>query len=75
MLPLLSTICVIESIQYCANASKDWAVQNKLQLNEDNTEALLVASSSPDELPTSIQIGPRVVPFYKTIRNLGVTLY
>ena len=50
-------------------------VQNKLQLNEGKTEVILVAiSSSGKDLPTSIQIGSSVVPFVKSVRNLGVIL-
>ena len=50
-------------------------VQNKLQLNEGKTEALLVATSSSDkDLPTSIQMGSSVVPFVKSVRNLDVIL-
>ena len=50
-------------------------VQNKLQLNEGKTEALLVATSSSDkDLPTAIQIGSSVVPFVKSVRNLVVIL-
>ena len=50
-------------------------VQNKLQMNEGKTKALLVATSSSDkDLPTSIQIGSSVVPLVKSVRNLGVIL-
>ena len=64
-----------ESIQYCTNDIQSWLFQNKLQLNESKTEALLVATSSSDkDLPTSIQIGSRVMPFVKSVRNLGVIL-
>ena len=50
-------------------------VHNKLQLNEGKTEALLVATSRADkDLPTSIQIGSSIVPFVKSVRNLGVIL-
>ena len=50
-------------------------VQNKLQLNEGKTETLLVATSSSDkDLPTSTQIGSSVMPFVKSVRNLGVIL-
>ena len=49
-------------------------VQNK-QLNKDKTEAPRLATSSSDkDLPTSIQIGSRVMPFVKSVRNLGVIL-
>ena len=64
-----------EIIQHCTNDIQSWMVQNKLQLNKGKTEALLVATSSSDkDLPTSIQIGSRVVPFVKSVRNLGVIL-
>ena len=66
----------IEIIQHCTNDIQSWMVQNKLQLNEGKTEALLVATSSSHKaLPTSIQIGSSVVPFVKSVRNrLGVIL-
>ena len=65
----------IEIIQHCTNDIQSWMVQNKLQLNEGKTEALVVATSSSDkDLPTSIQIGSSVVPFVKSVRNLGVIL-
>ena len=54
---------------------QSWMLQNKLQLNESKTKSLLVATSSSDkDLPTSIQIGSSVVPFVKSVRNLGVIL-
>ena len=57
------------------NDKQSWKVQNKLQQNEGKTEALLVATSSSDkDLPTVIQIGSSVVPFVKSVRNLGVIL-
>ena len=51
-------------------------IRNKLhQLNQGKIEALLVATSSSDkDLPASIQIGSSVVPFVKSVRNLGVIL-
>ena len=50
-------------------------VHGKLQLNEGKTEALLVATSSSDkDLPISIKLGSSVVPFVKSVRNLGVIL-
>ena len=65
----------IEIIQHCTNDIQSWMVQNKLQLNEGKTEALLVATSSSDkDLPTSIEIGSSVVPFVKSVRNFGVIL-
>ena len=44
----------IMSIQCYTSDIKGWMIGNKLQLNEDKTEALLVPASSCDkELPTS----------------------
>ena len=43
-------------------------VQNKLQF------LLVATSSSNKDLPTSIQIGSSVVPFAKSVGNLGVIL-
>ena len=65
----------IEIIQHYTNNIQSWMVHNKLQLNEGKTEALLVATSSSDkDLPTSMQMGSSVVPFLKSVRNLGVIL-
>ena len=65
----------IEIIQHCTNDIQSWMVQNKLQLNEGKTEAVLVATSRADkDLPTYIRIGSSVVPFVKSVRNLGVIL-
>ena len=56
----------IEIIQHCTNDIQSLMVQNKLQLNEGKTEALLAATSSSDkDLPTAVQIGSSVVPFVK----------
>jgi len=52
----------IDVIPHSANDIQSWMVQNKLQLNEGKTEALLVATSSSDsDLPASIQIGSSVI--------------
>ena len=49
--------------------------QNKLQLNEDKTEAFLVTTSSCDkEPPVSIQIRSSIVPFVKNVENFGIAL-
>ena len=64
-----------ESIQYCTNDIQSWLFQNKLQLNESKTEALLVATSSSDkDLLTSIQTGSSVVPLVKSLRTFGFIL-
>ena len=65
----------IKSIQCCTSGIQGWMIGNKLQLNEDKTEALLVAASSCDKaLPAAIQKGSNAVPFVKSVQNLAVTL-
>ena len=64
----------IEIIQHCTNDIQSRMVQNKLQLNEGKTGALVATSSSDKDLPTSIQLGSSVVPFVKSVRNLGFIL-
>ena len=46
--------------------------QNKLQLNNEKTEALLTDPQSPPNLPLSIAIGQNEIQFSKLVRNLGV---
>ena len=51
-----------------------WSKMN-YRLNEGKTETLLVATSSSHKgLPKSIQTSSSVVPFVKSVRNLGVIL-
>ena len=65
----------IKSTWCCTSDSQGWMIQNRRQLNKDKTEALLVTTSSRDrELPASIQRGSSIVPFVRSVKNLGVTL-
>jgi hypothetical protein len=50
--------------------------ENKLKLNEDKTEALLVyaASSRKKPAPTPLMVSGEMVQLATTVRNLGVTL-
>ena len=63
---------LFSEMQSCTTAVKEWTLQNKLQLNEDKTDALLFAPSKHTDLPTSIVIGQSNVAFSSTARNLGV---
>ena len=47
----------IHNMEDCIGEIKVWMAQNKLQLNEDKTEAMLVASSSLHNPPQSITVG------------------
>ena len=64
---------LVLSTESCVQAVKQWTLQNKLQLNEDKTEALLIDPShrcpSP---PSSLCFGQSSVPFSECARNLGV---
>ena len=67
----------IQLIQTCVSDIKDWMIQNKLQLNDEKTEVLLLKSKStslPDPEPKSIQVGSCDVQFAASARNLGFTL-
>ena len=47
-------------------------VQNKLQLNDDNTEILLIGSAPGIDLPFSVRVGQSDMSFSSAARNLGV---
>ena len=47
--------------------------QDKLQLNEGKTEALLIDPKNSPNLPLSITIGQNDIVFSRSVRNLGVT--
>ena len=59
-------------MQNCMSDVKKWTTHNKLQLNEDKTEALLFNSSKSSDLPDVLRIGPSDIPFSYSARNLGV---
>ena len=64
----------IETVQDCTAAIKQWMTENKLKLNDDKTEALLVKSSrctALDPSLTSVKIGNADIPFVPCVRNLG----
>ena len=46
--------------------------QNKLQLNEGETEALLIDPQNSPNLPLSIKIGQNDICFSRSVLNLGV---
>ena len=51
---------------------KVWVVQNKLQLNDDKTEILLIGSAPGIDFPSSLCVGQSDIPFSNAARNFGV---
>ena len=69
----LSSILRVEK---CVSNVKTWMMSNKLQMNEDKTEVLLVTAKrviSLQHLPEFMNIGT-CVKFSPSVRNLGITL-
>ena len=67
----------IHSMESCIRDVKSWMTHNKLRLNDDKTEALVVSSqrmSASISLPESLLVGNARVPFSKSAKNLGVTI-
>ena len=65
------------TMRLCIDDIKDWMADNKLKLNDDKTEVMIISSSRMStalSIPESFDIGNRSVPFSDTVKNLGVTL-
>ncbi|WP_419634815.1 RNA-directed DNA polymerase, partial [Thiolapillus sp.] len=60
------------TIEACISDVKVWVVQNKLQLNDDKTEILLIGSAPGIDLPSSVRVGQSDISFSSAARNLGV---
>ena len=54
------------------NDVKVWVVQNKLQLNDDKTEILLIGSAPGIDLPSSVHVGQSDISFSSAACNLSV---
>ena len=52
-----------------------WVVQNKLQLNDDKTDILLIGSAPGTDLPASLCVGQSDIPFSSAAHNLGVIFH
>ena len=66
-----------ETLQNCTRDVKSWMTANKLQLNDNKTEAMIILSnrmSVHSPLLSVIHIGDTDVPFVSSVKNLGVTL-
>ena len=70
----LSSILCVEK---CVSDVKTWMTSNKLQMNEDKTDVLLVTTKrflSLQHLPKFMNINGTCVKFSPSVRNLGITL-
>ena len=70
---LPSILCV----EKCVSDDKTWITSNKLQMNDDKTDVLLVAAKrivNLQHLPEFMNINDTCVKFSPSVRNLGVTL-
>ena len=61
----------------CIDDIKDWMTDNKLKLNGDKTEVMIISSSRMStvlSIPDSFDVGNAPVPFSDKVKKLGVTL-
>ena len=68
---------IIHSTQSCISDVKAWMTNNQLQLNNDKTEMILIATKTvlnSDSVPQSINLEGSDIKFANTVRNLGVCL-
>ena len=68
---------LIQSMQQCVHNVKSWMTDNKLKLNDDKTEALIISApriSNSIPLPDSFTVGNSTVRFSQSAKYLGVTL-
>ena len=59
----------------CICDIKSWMIWNKLQINHDKTETILIATHQTyisHALPTSLNINGIPIEFSKSLRNLGI---
>jgi hypothetical protein len=56
----------------CVNDINRWLINNKLKLNEDKTELLLISSKFQSRpVINSIQVGEEAIQHQSSVRNLG----
>ena len=55
--PRSSTDSLFCNMQNCVSDVKKWTIHNKLQLNENKTEALLFDPSKSSDLPDVLRFG------------------
>jgi len=67
---------ILTETNNCYSDIQNWMVQNKLQLNGEKTEAMLVGTKNKLASVSikSIQLGNNVITLSDSVKNLGVTL-
>ena len=68
---------LVQSMQDCIADVRSWMTLNKLKLNNDKTEVMLLSSpqmSHKISCPSTMTVGDATVPFSSSVVNLGVTL-
>ena len=68
---------LVQSMEACVSDVKSWMTTNKLKLNDEKTEVLLVSSSRlsvSNPLPVSLVVGNTTIQFSSSAKNLGVVL-
>ena len=73
-LPKLKQHQTVLRVQDCVSDTKDWMIDNKLQLNVDKTKAMLFNSSKLQDTPASLSICQTTVTFSDSVRNIGFYL-
>ena len=67
----------ISKMQACVDGVKTWMSENKLQLNDSKTEAVLAMYkqlSTAHTVPVSMTVGCADITFSNQVKNLGVTI-
>lgn len=67
---------VIERLETCCKEIKLWMTKNRLKLNEEKTEAILIGSKENRELVDlkTINVGDATINIVDKVRNLGLIL-
>jgi hypothetical protein len=63
---------LLSTIEHCISDVRQWMTQNKLQLNDSKTEALLVGGGGRLDQTPKLTIGHSDIPFSDSVRDLGV---
>jgi hypothetical protein len=77
--PPSDAIASAQRLQSVISDVKSWMTRNKLKLNDDKTEALMIhnprtRTSTTTSLPPSIEVGSATIQFSSSARNLGFIL-
>ena len=68
---------LLRTMEMCVDDIRHWMTANKLKLNDDKTEVMIVSSgrkSTSTSLSHTLSVGNASVSFSNSVKNLGVTL-